>query len=355
MATQKVVLIPGDGIGPEVTSLTVKLFEAADVPIEWEVVEIGEPAIEKYGEPMPEDALETIKKYPIVFKGPLTTPVGKGYRSLNVRLRMELDTYAVVRPAKSLPVDWLYVDVPRFKNVDVVIVREATEGLYSGVEHFVGKDKCGAETINIITRKGSERVIRFAFEYARKYGRKKVTAVHKANIMKTTGGLWLEVFYELAKKYPDIEANDRIVDNMAMQLVLKPYEYDVLVTTNLMGDILSDLASGLIGGLGVAPSSNIGDKYAIFEPVHGSAPKYTGQWKVNPTAQMLTGTFMLRYMGMDEKADLIEKAIFKTLNERKKLTYDMTRTLKNAGIADIPPVSNKEYTEEIIKNLKAMM
>lgn len=355
MVVHKVVLIPGDGIGPEVTSLTVKLFEAADVPIEWEVVELGEPAIKKFGDPFPEDALKTIKKYPVVFKGPLTTPIGGGYRSLNVRLRMELDTYAVVRPAKSLPVDWLYSDVPRYSNLNLILVREATEGLYSGVEHYVGKDRCGAETINIITRKASRRVIKFAFEYARKYGRKKITAVHKANIMKTTGGLWLEVFYKLAKQYPDIEAEDRIVDNMAMQLVLKPFEYDVIVTTNLMGDIISDLASGLIGGLGVAPSSNIGDKYGLFEPVHGSAPKYTGQWKVNPTAEMLTGTFMLRYMGMEEKADLIEKAIFKTLNDKKKLTYDMARTLRNAGIADISPVSNKEYTDEIIKNLKNIM
>lgn len=355
MATHKVVLIPGDGIGPELTQLTVKLFEAAEVPIEWVVVELGEPAIEKYGDPLPEEALETIKKYPIIFKGPLTTPVGGGYRSVNVRLRVELDTYAVVRPAKSLPVPWLYSDVPRYKNVDLVIVREATEGLYSGIEHFVGKDKCAAESTMLITRRGSERIIKFAFEYARKFNRKKVTAVHKANILKTTGGLFLEVFYDIAKQYPDIQAEDRIVDNMAMQMVLKPQEYDVMVMENLMGDVLSDLASGLIGGLGVAPSSNIGDKYAMFEPVHGSAPKYAGKWMANPTAQMLTGTLMLRYMGLEEKAELIEKAIFKTLNDMKKLTYDMARTLRNAGIADIEPVSNKEYTEEIIRNLKAMM
>ena len=355
MATHKVVLIPGDGIGPELTQLTVKLFEAAEVPIEWVVVELGEPAIKKYGDPLPEEALETIKKYPVIFKGPLTTPVGGGYRSVNVRLRVELDTYAVVRPAKSLPVSWLSADVPRYKNVDLVIVREATEGLYSGIEHFVGKDKCAAESTMLITRKGSERIIRFAFEYAKKFNRKKVTAVHKANILKTTGGLWLEVFYDIAKNYPEIQAEDRIVDNMAMQMVLKPQEYDVMVMENLMGDVLSDLASGLIGGLGVAPSSNIGDKYAMFEPVHGSAPKYAGKWMANPTAQMLTGTLMRRYMGLEEKADLIEKAIFKTLNDAKKLTYDMARTLRNAGIADIEPVSNKEYTEEIIRNLKAMM
>ena len=349
-----IVLLPGDGIGPEVTSLTLKVFEAADVPIEWVEVKLGEPAIKEYGDPFPEDSLEVIKRYPIIFKGPLTTPVGTGYRSLNVRLRMELDTYAVVRPARSLPVDWLYIDVPRYRNVDLVVVREATEGLYSGVEHFIGRDRCAAETINIVTRKGCERIVRFAFEYARRHNRRLVTAVHKANIMKTTGGLFLEVFYEIAKEYEDIEANDRIVDNMAMQLVLKPQEYDVIVTSNLMGDILSDLASGLIGGLGVAPSSNIGDKYAIFEPVHGSAPKYAGQWKVNPTAQMLTGTFMLRYMGMDDKAELIEKAIYKTLNDRKKLTYDMVRLLKYAGIADLEPVSNKEFTEEVIRNIKAL-
>ena len=354
MAVEKVVLIPGDGVGPEVTSLTLKVFEAADIPIEWVEVKLGEPAIKEYGDPFPEESLELIKRYPIIFKGPLTTPVGTGYRSLNVRLRMELDTYAVVRPAKSLPVDWLYVDVPRYRDVDLVVVREATEGLYSGVEHFIGRDRCAAETINIVTRKGCERIVRFAFEYARRHGRRLVTAVHKANIMKTTGGLFLEVFYEIAREYSDIEANDRIVDNMAMQLVLKPQEYDVIVTSNLMGDILSDLASGLIGGLGVAPSSNIGDKYAIFEPVHGSAPKYTGQWKVNPTAQMLTGTFMLKYMGMEEKAELIEEAIFKTLNERKKLTYDMVRLLKYAGIADMEPVSNKEFTEEVIRNLKSL-
>ena len=234
------------------------------------------------------------------------------------------------------------------------MVREATEGLYSGVEHFLPhnatkENAIAAETVNLITRKNSERIIRFAFEYAKKFGRRKVTVVHKANILKTTGGLFQQVFFDVAKEYPDIQAEERIVDNMAMQLVLKPQEYDVLVTTNLMGDILSDLASGLIGGLGVAPSSNIGDKYAMFEAVHGSAPKYKGQWKVNPTAMMLTATLMLRYMGKTDKAELVEKAIFKTLNEGKKLTYDMAR------IKGTQPVSNKEYTQEVIKNLKELM
>ncbi len=351
---EKVTLIPGDGIGPEVTGLAREVLDAADVGIDWKVIELGEPAVEKYGEPLPGWALDEIKKTPVVLKGPLTTPIGGGYRSLNVTLRIALDTYAVVRPAKALPVSWLYQDVPRYQNVDIVMVREATEGLYSGVEHFIPQSATkeaaiAAETINLITRRNSERVVKFAFEYARKFGRKKVTAVHKANIMKTTGGLFQQIAQEVAKGYQDIQFEERIVDNMAMQLVLKPQEYDVIVTTNLMGDILSDLASGLIGGLGVAPSSNIGDRYALFEAVHGSAPKYKGQWKVNPTAIMLTATLMLRYMGKTDKAELIEQAIFKTLNDGKKLTYDMAR------IRRIEPVTNKEYTQEIIKNLRQSM
>jgi len=272
-------------------------------------------------------------------------------------LRKYFDTYAVVRPAKSLPVSWLYHDVPRYSNIDIVLVREATEEFYAGIEHDIlaAGERVASETIGVVTRKGSERVIRFAFEYARKNKRKKVTVVTKANVLKLTGGLFLEVFREVAKDYPELEKEEMLVDNMAMQLVLRPKDYDVIVTTNLMGDILSDLISGLIGGLGVAPSSNIGDKYAIFEPVHGSAPKYTNQWKVNPTAEMLTATSMLRYIGLNEKAELIEKAIFKTLEEKKVLTYDMVRILRNAGIADIKESSNKEFTEEIIRNLKALM
>ena len=351
--TDKVTLIPGDGIGPEVTSLTKEVLDEADAGIEWNIIELGEPAIKKYGSPLPEWALQEIKKTPVILKGPLTTPVGGGYRSINVTLRIELDTYAVVRPAKSLPVEWLYHDVPRYRNVDLVIVREATEGLYSGIEHFIPHDSSpesalAAESIRLTTRANSERIVRFAFEYARKFGRKKVTAVHKANIMKTTDGLFLAVAREVAKNYPDIQFEDRIVDNMAMQLVLKPHEYDVIVTTNMFGDILSDLASGLIGGLGVAPSSNIGDKYAMFEAVHGSAPKYAGQWKVNPTAMMLTATLMLRYMGKNDKAELIEQAIFKTLNEGKKLTYDMAR------IRGTEPVSNREFTEEVKKKIREL-
>jgi isocitrate dehydrogenase (NAD+) len=352
MAT-KVTLIPGDGIGPEVTSLTREVLEAADVGLEWQVVELGEPAIEKYGAPIPEGAIDEVKKTPVILKGPLTTPVGGGYRSINVTLRIVLDTYAVVRPARALPVPWLYQDVPRYRDVDVVIVREATEGLYAGIEHFIphsaGPDTAdAAETVNLITRKNSERIIRFAFEYAKKYGRRRVTAVHKANILKTSGGLFLDVARRVAQDYPDIEFNDRIVDNMAMQLVLKPQEYDVIVTTNLMGDILSDLASGLMGGLGVAPSSNIGDRYALFEAVHGSAPKYKGQWKVNPTAMMLTATLMLRHLGMGEKAQLIEEALFTVLREGKKLTYDMAR------IKGVVPVSNREFTREVVAKLKAL-
>ena len=357
MVTHKVALIPGDGIGPEVTSLTLKVLEAAEVPIEFEVFELGEPAIKKYNDPAPAELLQELKKYNIMLKGPLTTPIGTGYRSVNVTLRKYFDTYAVVRPAKSLPVSWLYHDVPRYSNIDIVLVREATEEFYAGIEHDIlaAGERVASETIGVVTRKGSERVIRFAFEYARKNKRKKVTVVTKANVLKLTGGLFLEVFREVAKDYPELEKEEMLVDNMAMQLVLRPKDYDVIVTTNLMGDILSDLISGLIGGLGVAPSSNIGDKYAIFEPVHGSAPKYTNQWKVNPTAEMLTATSMLRYIGLNEKAELIEKAIFKTLEEKKVLTYDMVRILRNAGIADIKESSNKEFTEEIIRNLKALM
>jgi len=357
MVTHKVALIPGDGIGPEVTSLTLKVLEAAEVPIEFEVFELGEPAIKKYNDPAPAELLQELKKYNVMLKGPLTTPIGTGYRSVNVTLRKYFDTYAVVRPAKSLPVSWLYHDVPRYSNIDIVLVREATEEFYAGIEHDIlaAGERVAAETIGVVTRKGSERVIRFAFEYARKNKRKKVTVVTKANVLKLTGGLFLEVFREVAKDYPELEKEEMLVDNMAMQLVLRPKDYDVIVTTNLMGDILSDLISGLIGGLGVAPSSNIGDKYAIFEPVHGSAPKYTNQWKVNPTAEMLTATSMLRYIGLNEKAELIEKAIFKTLEEKKVLTYDMVRILRNAGIADIKESSNKEFTEEIIRNLKALM
>jgi|ECHnycMinimDraft_1075156.scaffolds.fasta_scaffold00068_13 isocitrate dehydrogenase (NAD+) len=357
MVTHKVALIPGDGIGPEVTSLTLKVLEAAEVPIEFEVFELGEPAIKKYNDPAPAELLQELKKYNVMLKGPLTTPIGTGYRSVNVTLRKYFDTYAVVRPAKSLPVSWLYHDVPRYSNIDIVLVREATEEFYAGIEHDIlaAGERVASETIGVVTRKGSERVIRFAFEYARKNKRKKVTVVTKANVLKLTGGLFLEVFREVAKDYPELEKEEMLVDNMAMQLVLRPKDYDVIVTTNLMGDILSDLISGLIGGLGVAPSSNIGDKYAIFEPVHGSAPKYTNQWKVNPTAEMLTATSMLRYIGLNEKAELIEKAIFKTLEEKKVLTYDMVRILRNAGIADIKESSNKEFTEEIIRNLKALM
>jgi Isocitrate/isopropylmalate dehydrogenase len=357
MATIKAALIPGDGIGPEVTSLTLKVLEAAEVPLEFEVFELGEPAIKKYNEPAPEELLNELKKYNVMLKGPLTTPIGTGYRSVNVVLRKVFDTYAVVRPARSLPVSWLYHDVPRYSNIDLVLVREATEEFYAGIEHDIVAEgeRIAAESIGVVTRKNSERIIRFAFEYAKKNKRKKVTVVTKANVLKLTGGLFLEVYRDVAKDYPEIEKEEMLVDNMAMQLVLRPKDYDVIVTTNLMGDILSDLISGLIGGLGVAPSSNIGDKYAIFEPVHGSAPKYTNQWKVNPTAQILTATSMLRFLGLNEKAELIEKAVFKTLNEKKALTYDMVRILKNAGFSDIKESSNREFTEEVIKNIKQII
>ena len=280
---EKVTLIPGDGTGPELTELTRQVLDAADVGIEWNVVEIGEPAIAKYGEPLPKWAIDEILKTPVILKGPLTTPVGGGYRSLNVTLRILLDTYAVVRPAKSLPVPWLYEDVPRYRNIDLVIIREATEELYSGVEHLIPSGATldtadAAESISIVTRKNSERIARFAFEYARKFKRKKVTVVHKANILKYTNGLWLKVVQEVAKNYPDIQFEDRIVDNMAMQLVLKPQDYDVLLMTNMFGDIESDLASGLIGWAGWPASRHVMGKKPRSKTAHsGSQGKGGGR------------------------------------------------------------------------------
>lgn len=311
-----VTLIPGDGIGPDVTRAARIVLDAVNVGIEWEVVEAGEAMIEKYGTPLPDNVLESIRRNKVALKGPLTTPVGTGFRSVNVALRKELDLYANVRPAKNLP------RVPsRYEGVDIVIVRENTEDLYAGVEHMVGRD--AAESIKIITREGSRRIVRFAFELARREGRKKVTAVHKANIMKCTDGLFLETAREVAAQYPDIEFEDRIVDACCMKLVQNPGDFDVMVMPNLYGDIISDLCAGLVGGLGVAPGANIGDAIAVFEPVHGSAPKYTGMDKVDPLATILSGVMMLKHLGEVEAARRIEKAIEEVLIEGKYLTYDL--------------------------------
>ncbi|MGB9792406.1 MAG: isocitrate/isopropylmalate dehydrogenase family protein [Thermacetogeniaceae bacterium] len=326
MAKYTVTLIPGDGIGPDVTRAARIVLDAVGVGIEWEVVEAGEAVIEKYGTPLPGEVLESIRRNKVALKGPLTTPVGTGFRSVNVALRKELDLYANVRPAKNLP------KVPsRYEGVDIVVVRENTEDLYAGVEHMVGKD--AAESIKIITREGSRRIVRFAFELARREGRRKVTAVHKANIMKCTDGLFLEAAREVAAEYPDIEFEDRIVDACCMKLVQSPNDFDVMVMPNLYGDIISDLCAGLVGGLGVAPGANIGDEIAVFEPVHGSAPKYTGMDKVNPLATILSGVMMLKHLGELDAARRIERAIEEVLSEGKYLTYDLGGNAKTSEMA----------------------
>lgn len=318
-----ITLIPGDGTGPDVTRAARIVLDAANVGIEWDVVDAGEGVIEKYGTPLPEHVLESIRRNKVALKGPLTTPIGTGFRSVNVALRKELDLFANVRPARNLP----HINT-RYEGVDLVVVRENTEDLYAGIEHMVGKD--AAESIKIITRFGSERIIRFAFELARKEGRNKVTAVHKANIMKCTDGLFLAVARKIAKDYPEIEFEDRIVDACSMKLVQQPEIFDVLVLPNLYGDIVSDICAGLVGGLGVAPGANIGEDIALFEPVHGSAPKYTGMDKVNPLATILSGVMMLKHLGEAEAALRVEKAVEEVLAEGKYLTYDLGGSAKSS-------------------------
>ncbi len=323
--THKVTLIPGDGVGPEITAAARQVIDASGVSIEWEVVDAGEAMIERYGTPLPDTVLDSVRANKTALKGPLTTPIGKGFRSVNVALRQKLDLYANIRPSKSLP-----GVKSRYDNVDFIVVRENTEDLYAGIEHWCGKD--AAETIKLITRPASERVVRFAFELARRENRKRVTAVHKANIMKCTDGLFLESAQKVAKEYPDIEFEDWIVDAMAMKLVQAPENFQVLVMPNLYGDILSDLGAGLVGGLGVAPGANIGEEIAVFEPVHGSAPKYTGQNKVNPLATILSGVMMLRHLGEPKAADRVMTAINKVLAKGETVTYDLGGT---AGTAEM--------------------
>jgi isocitrate dehydrogenase (NAD+) len=326
MAKHTVTLIPGDGTGPDVTRAARIVIDAVDAGIEWEVVEAGEAVIDQCGTPLPDYVLDSIRRNRVALKGPLTTPIGKGFRSVNVALRKELDLYANVRPAKSLP-----GVKTRYEGVDILLVRENTEDLYAGIEHMVGRD--AAESIKIITRFGSSRIVRFAFELARREGRHKVAAVHKANIMKCTDGLFLDVAREIALEYPDIAFEDRIVDACCMKLVQSPGDFDVLVLPNLYGDIVSDLCAGLIGGLGVAPGANIGDQCAVFEPVHGSAPKYTGMDKVNPLATILSGVLMLKHLGEHEAAARITKAVDTVLSEGRQLTYDLGGTAKSSEMA----------------------
>ena len=313
----RVTLIPGDGTGPELITAARRVLEATGVEFDWDVQEAGADVMEGYGTPLPQVVLDSIRANKVALKGPITTPVGSGFRSVNVAIRMALDLYANVRPARTMQ----GTRVCR-EGVDLVVVRENTEGLYAGIEHYVIPDQA-AESIRIITRRASERVVRFAFDYARANGRRKVTAVHKANILKATCGLFLRVAQEVATDYPGIAFEDRIVDNMCMQLVRRPQEYDVLVMPNLYGDIVSDLCSGLVGGLGVAAGANIGHELAVFEPVHGSAPKYAGKNRVNPTATILSGALMLRHLGEREAAQRVEAAVAAVIAEGRSVTYDL--------------------------------
>jgi isocitrate dehydrogenase (NAD+) len=332
---QTVTLIPGDGIGPDLTDSVKQVIGALDVGIEWEIAEAGEAVMDREGTPLPDSVLESIRRNKVAIKGPLTTPVGTGFRSVNVALRKELDLYGNIRPSLSLP----GVDTP-FENIDLIIYRENTEDLYAGVEHMVGKH--AAESIKIITREGTERICRMAFERSKEQGRKHITVVHKANIMKFTDGLFRDVFYEVSKDYENDfeEIDDRIVDNMAMQLITKPNLYDVLVCPNLYGDILSDLCAGLTGGLGVAPGANIGEEIAVFEPVHGSAPKYAGQNRANPLATLLSAKEMLIHLGHADAADSMQSGIEAALKNPETRTKDL------GGSA-----GTKEFTQAIISNL----
>jgi isocitrate dehydrogenase (NAD+) len=324
----RVTLIPGDGIGPELAEATRRVLDASGVAFDWEVQDAGEGVMAQYGTPLPDHVLESIRRNKVAIKGPITTPVGSGFRSVNVTLRQTLGLYANLRPARSIK-----GLKTRYEDVDLVIVRENTEDLYAGIEHRVGRD--AAESIKIITREASERIARFAFEYAIANGRRKVTAVHKANIMKLSDGLFLESCRTVAADYEGrIEFEDRIVDNMCMQLVQKPELYDVMVLPNLYGDIVSDLCAGLVGGLGVAPGANIGTEASVFEAVHGSAPKYAGQNKANPTALMLSGVLMLRHLGEQEAAVRVENALRDVIAEGKATTYDLGGPAGTSQFAD---------------------
>ena len=331
-----VTLVTGDGIGPEIAEATRRCIDATGAKINWDIAEAGVDVMEREGTPLPDATVESIRRDGVALKAPITTPVGTGFRSINVHLRQSFDLYACLRPCKS------YEGVrSRYSDIDLVVVRENTEDLYAGIEYEKGQDDTlelidwlnkhsnrkvtpdSGISIKPISVAGTSRIVRFAFDYARKMGRKKVTSVHKANIMKFSDGLWLDVSRQVAKDYPDIEFEDRIVDNMCMQLIQKPELYDVIVLPNLYGDIISDLAAGLVGGLGVAPGANIGDKAAIFEATHGSAPKYKGQNKVNPVALILSGTLMLRHLSMMDEADKLENAVAAVIAEGKDVTYDM--------------------------------
>jgi len=352
--THQITLIPGDGIGPEVVEAARRVLEATGVKFKWDILQAGAKAIETQGTPLPPNILESIRKNHVALKGPVTTPVGTGFRSVNVALRQQLELYACLRPCKTYP----GVPTP-YQKVDIVIVRENTEDLYAGIEferhqntelvkllrknNEKVRDDAGY-SIKMISETASRRIIKFAFQYARANGRKKVTAVHKANIMKFSDGIFLEIARDIASHFSDIEFDDRIVDNLSMQLVRRPDQFDILVAPNLYGDIISDLCAGLIGGLGLAPGANIGEGAAIFEPSHGSAPKYTGQNKANPMAEMLSGMLMLRHLGELQAAERLEKAIAAVIADGKDLTYD----LKPAGAT---AASTSRVADAVIERL----
>ncbi len=329
-----VTLINGDGIGPEITDAVVKILEASGIKINWDLQSAGADVALSEGEPLPKRVIDSIKKNKVALKAPVTTPIGKGFRSVNVQLRRELDLFANLRPAKNLP----GIKTP-FDNVDLIVVRENTEDLYAGIENKINDDR--VEGIKLITRQGSKRICKWAFDYAQKNNRSEVCAVTKANICKLSDGLFLECFREVSKEYPNIKTREILVDNLCMQLVQNPSQFDVLVLPNLYGDIVSDLCAGLIGGLGVAQGANIGQNCAVFEPVHGSAPDIKGQNIANPTALLLSAIEMVKYLGEFEIANKIQKALFKTLSEGKVLTRDLGGQAKTT-----------EFRDEIIKNLE---
>jgi isocitrate dehydrogenase (NAD+) len=355
----RVTLIPGDGTGPELTEATRRVLEATGVDIDWDVQQAGVDVMDEHGgNPLPDEVLDAIRETGVALKGPITTPVGGGFRSVNVALRKSLDLYAQVRPCKTYP-----GVRTRFEDVDLIVVRENTEDLYAGIEYEQGSDDAreliewiegrggrvrpdSGISIKPISIGGTRRIVEFAFDYARRHGRRKVTAVHKANIMKFSDGLYLRVAREVAAENPDVQFDDRIVDNMCMQLVQRPEEYDVLVLPNLYGDVVSDLCAGMIGGLGLAPGANFGEGIAIFEPTHGSAPKYAGQNRVNPMAQMLSGMLMLRHLGEGSAADALERSIAEVIREGASVTYDMKPSRD-----DPSAVGTSEVADAIIEKL----
>jgi len=339
----QITLLPGDGIGPEVTNAVTSIIESAGVHVDWESHVVGAEAIERgESDTLPQRVLDSILRNKVALKGPVTTPIGKGFQSVNVRLRKSLDLYANLRPVRTMP------NVPtRFENVNLVVVRENTESLYSGLEHEVVPGV--VESLKIITEKASTRIAKFALEYARTHNLSMVTAVHKANILKLTSGMFLQIARDLAAQYPHVDFNDRIIDNMCMQLVQKPELYDVLVLPNLYGDILSDLCAGLVGGLGVAPGANIGDHGAVFEATHGSAPKYAGMNRVNPMAMMLSGMLMLKHLGEEKAADRLERAIAAVIKEGKSVTYDMKSRRDDPTAA-----GTSQVAEAVIEKMNTM-